>query len=81
MVDTWTPIFDLSTPEKVRKYTGTTAADIDRIICSVRERRRNRYLTPHTPAIFTERIGIKNPPSAAMEKLRQRADFYFGENY
>lgn len=56
MVDTWTPIFDLSTPEKVRKYTGTTEADIDRIICSVRERRRNRYMTPHTPAIFTERI-------------------------
>ena len=110
MVDTWTPIFDLSTPEKVRKYTGTTEADIDRIICSVRERRRNRYMTPHTPAIFTERIaqpfydrrvrltshfhveenqetwtvspseriGIKNPPSAAAFPLRQRADFYFG---
>ena len=78
MVDTWTPIFDLPTPEKVRKYTGTTEADIDRIICSVRERRRNRYMTPHPPAIFTERIRIKNPPSAAMEKLRQRADFYFG---
>lgn len=56
MVDTWTPIFDLSTPEKVRKYTGTTEADIDRIICSVRERRRNRYMTPLPPAIFTERI-------------------------
>lgn len=29
----------------------------------------------------SERIGIKNPPSAAMEKLRQRADFILGKNY
>lgn len=39
MVDTWTPIFDLSTPEKVRKYTGTTEADIERIAQPFYDRR------------------------------------------
>ena len=39
MVDTWTPIFDLSTPEKVAKYTKNTEAEIDGILRSVEERR------------------------------------------
>ena len=32
MPDTWTPIFDLSTPEKVAKYTRNTEAEIDRAL-------------------------------------------------
>lgn len=35
MVDTWTPIFDLSTPEKAARYTKHTEAEIDRAICGV----------------------------------------------
>ena len=53
MVDTWTPVFDLSTPEKVKKYTKTTETDIDRIIRSVKERRKISRMHPRTPAVFT----------------------------
>lgn len=52
MVDTWTPIFDLSTPEKVAKYTKNTEAQIEDMICGVRERRRNRHMRPRMPAVF-----------------------------
>ena len=54
MADTWTPIFDLSTPEKVARYTKNTEAEIDTVIRSVRERRTNRHMTPRTPAFITE---------------------------
>lgn len=56
MVDTWTPIFDLSTPEKTAKYTKTTETDIDNVIRCVRERHVNRHMSPRTPAIFTKLI-------------------------
>ena len=56
MVDTWTPIFDLSTPEKVEKYTKKTETEIDGIICGIKERRTNKHMSPRTPAILTELI-------------------------
>ena len=56
MPDTWTPIFDLSTPEKVAKYAKYTESEIDRIIQGVRERRTNRHMRPRTPAIITKLI-------------------------
>ena len=56
MADTWTPIFDLSTPEKVAKYTKNTEAEISSIIHSVKERNTNRYMSPRTPAFITEWI-------------------------
>lgn len=56
MVDTWTPIFDLSTPEKVEKYTKKTETEIDGIICGIKERRTNKHMAPRTPAILTELI-------------------------
>ncbi len=54
MVDTWTPIFDLSTPEKVTRYTKHTESQLDAILQSVRERRTNRHMSPRTPVIFTK---------------------------
>ena len=72
MVDTWTPLFDLSTPEKVAKYTRTTEADIDRLIRSVRERRTNRHMTPRTPAIFTTLIA----QPIYEKKVRRTAHFH-----
>ena len=56
MVDTWTPIFDLSTPEKVARYTRRTEAQIERVIRGVRARETNRHMSPRTPAIFTQLI-------------------------
>lgn len=54
MPDTWTPIFDLSTPEKVAKYTRNTEAEIDRLLRGVGARRVNRHMFPRTPAILTD---------------------------
>lgn len=56
MVDTWTPIFDLSTPDKVAKYTKNTETEIDVTIFSVKERRTNRHMSPRTPAFITQWI-------------------------
>ena len=56
MADTWTPIFDLSTPKKVAKYTKNTEAEISSIIRSVKERNKNRCMSSRTPAFITEWI-------------------------
>ncbi len=50
MADTWTPIFDLSTPEKVAAFTKTTEAKIDSIIAHVQRREQNLHMTPRVPA-------------------------------
>ena len=54
MVDTWTPIFDLSTPEKVAAFTKMTDADIDRMIQQISARHTNRHMPRHTPVFLTE---------------------------
>lgn len=76
MVDTWTPIFDLSTPEKVAKYTKNTEAEIDSIIRSISERRTNRHMSSRTPAFITEWIAepIYN------KKVRRTANFRVEES-
>lgn len=56
MVDTWTPIFDLSTPEKVAKHTKNTEAEIDGVLRSVEERRTNRHMPHCAPAFITKWI-------------------------
>ncbi len=56
MADTWTPIFDLSTPEKVAKYTKNTEIEISSIIRNIKERNANRYMSPRTPTFITELI-------------------------
>ena len=56
MPDTWTPIFDLSIPEKVAKYTKHTELEIDSMMQGVRERRSIRHMCPRTPAVLTKLI-------------------------
>lgn len=72
MADTWTPIFDLSTPEKVARYTKNTEAEIDAVICAVGQRHTNRHMSPRTPAFITEWIAepIYN------NKVRQTSHFH-----
>lgn len=53
MPDTWTPIFDLSTPEKVA-FSKTTEAEIDDAIRKISERHTNRHMTPHVPTFLAE---------------------------
>ena len=54
MPDTWTPVFDLSTPEKVAAFSRTTEADIDAAIRGIRERHTNRRMSPRAPAFLAE---------------------------
>ncbi len=56
MADTWTPIFDLSTPEKVAEFTNTTENEISRVIDGLEKRLTNKHMTPRTPAFITEWI-------------------------
>lgn len=56
MADTWTPTFDLSTPEKVEVFTKTTEKEIEILIHGVYERIKNEHMTPRTPAFITELI-------------------------
>ncbi len=56
MPDTWTPIFDLSTPEKVAAFSRTTEAEIDETIRKIGKRHTNRHMTPHVPAFLAEWI-------------------------
>ncbi len=56
MADTWTPIFDLSTPDKVAKYTKNTESEIDGVIYAVGQRQTNRHMSPCTPAFITKWI-------------------------
>lgn len=56
MADTWTPVFDLSTPEKVARFTKTTEAEIDRAINYIAARRTNRHMRPRVPAIMVQWI-------------------------
>jgi len=56
MADTWTPTFDLSTPEKVAKFTGTTEEEIDDIIGKVKARDLNQAMKPRVPALIVNMI-------------------------
>ena len=56
MADTWTPIFDLSTPKKVDRYTKNTETEINTVIRNVQERRMNHRMSHCTPAFITEWI-------------------------
>ena len=71
MADTWTPIFDLSTPEKVARFTKTTEAEIDGIIHCVTEHCTNRHMTPRTPAFITRWIA-----QPIYDKVRRTSNFH-----
>ena len=45
MPDTWTPTYDLSTPEKVAGFTKTTESDIDLIIESFQAEKPGQFET------------------------------------
>ncbi len=72
MVDTWTPIFDLSTPKKIARYTQNTETKISNIIRSVKERNKNHCMSPRTPAFITKWIAepIYNSKVRLTKKFR-----------
>lgn len=54
MADTWTPVFDLSTPEKVGKFTKTTESDIDDIITKIQLEYHNRKMKRSVPVFMAD---------------------------
>lgn len=54
MADTWTPVFDLSTPEKTARFTAKTEAEIDRMIHDVQNRRIRHHMFPRVPVFIAE---------------------------
>ena len=54
MADTWTPVFDLSTPEKVRRFTKTTEYEIDDVIGKIKARQHNRKMERSLPAFVVD---------------------------
>ena len=56
MPDTWTPMFDLSTPEKVAEFAKTTEDEISDLIEKVRNRYHNDHMLPSVPAAVVNLI-------------------------
>lgn len=54
MADTWTPIFDLSTEEKIEKFTKNTEVEIDQVIKRIESREKNKKMSPRTPAFLVD---------------------------
>ena len=72
MPDTWTPMFDLSSSEKIAKFTKTTEKSIDAIINKVAERYTNRHISPRTPAFLAKWVA----QPIYHHQIRRTAHFY-----
>ncbi len=56
MVDTYTPIFDISTPEKQNVFTENTETEIETIIQSIKEKLCNKRMLHSTPTFVVKAI-------------------------
>ena len=56
MVDTYTPVFNISTKEKQKKFTKNTETEIETIIKCVQERAHNKKIKHSLPAFLVKRI-------------------------
>ena len=56
MPDTWTPIFNLSTPEKVNAFTKTTEESIKDIACNVAAQFSNKKMCPRVHKFIADLI-------------------------
>lgn len=76
MADTWTPIFDLSTEEKVKKFTKNTEKEIDSLIERVKTREKNKKMSPRMPSLLVNYIAqpIYN------RKVRLTSNFHVEDN-
>jgi len=52
MPDTWTPMFDLSTPEKVAEFCRTTEYDIDTLLRHLENDDRGQFMMNRIPEAF-----------------------------
>ena len=75
MPDTWTPIFDLSTPEKVAAFTRTTETEIESIIRSINSRQKNKHMQPRTPYFLVNAVS-----QLIYDKATRKTSHLFVEN-
>lgn len=54
MADTWTPVFNLSTLQKVEKFTKTTETEIKNVIQRISKREKNKKMFLKTMAFITK---------------------------
>lgn len=54
MPDTWTPIFNLSDKDKVKKINENAEKEIDKIICKIRTRSTGDYMKNKMPPLLSE---------------------------
>lgn len=69
MADTWTPMFDLSTPQKVEKFTKKTENEIQDVIQRIDKREKNKKMSLRTMAFITKLFAQHN-----MENIRKSMD-------
>ncbi len=60
MPDTWTPVFDLSDPQKVESINKAAEAQIDAVVEAVRARRTGNMMRHRVP-LFLSLIHISEP--------------------
>lgn len=58
MEDTWILVFDLSTEEKVEKFTKNTEKEIDSVIERIKIREQNKKMSPRTPTFLVNLIAL-----------------------
>ena len=76
MPDTWTPMFNLSTPEKVAAFTGDTEKSIDEICRNIAKRYTNTHMSPRTPICITKMVA----GPICNNKARRTANFHVEDN-
>ena len=57
MPDTWTPIFDLSDPEEVKKTLGNSEKEIDELKQQLNDKVHGRHMSLTTP-VFIGKLGL-----------------------
>lgn len=56
MADSWTPIYDVSKPEKVFEFTKNTESEIDYIIKSIKNNFRNEKMQNSVPKFLVDAV-------------------------
>lgn len=84
MPDTWTPVFDLSDPQKVEGINRAAEAQIDAVIEAVRERRTGNMMRHRVPLLPSMPIAASAaacvPSAAPWRRLRCATAFPSGQS-
>ncbi|MCH4052996.1 MAG: EFR1 family ferrodoxin [Atopobiaceae bacterium] len=73
MPDTWTPVFDLSTPEKVAAFSGSTEDEIDSVIRHLEAQDRGQFMRNRMPLPL---VAVVYP---FYERVRRTSNLHVGD--